>query len=230
MRSTARNEETKKGAAGRKAMLAVFVAVCAVVFIVASSRQTVSKNGQLSAGDIRDAYKESFKYEKMQDYDNAMKAITPVYKAYAEGYTVNLRMGWLYYLKKNYANAIKNYENALTAAPDSIEAKLGASLPLLAQEKYDEVESLLNKVLKVDYYNYTGNLRLAYVLRLEEKYDLATKVAGKMLAIYPTDVSFMAELALDKFAKGDKTGAGEMMWNVLVLDPENVTAKEYFRQ
>ena len=101
---------------------------------------------------------------------------------------------------------------------------------MLAMEQYDGVVETLWEVIEIDPYNYTANLRLAYTLRLREKYDEAEEIASKMLTLYPTDVSFMTEYALDEYAKGNKDAAAETMWNVLVLDPDNKTANEYFNE
>lgn len=188
----------------------------------------VSTAGAISQEEIKEAYHKSYHYEKVEDYANAIKAMSEVIGEYPDGYTVNLRLGWLYYLNGNYANSIVHYTTAMKANPYSLEAKLGYSLPLLAQGKYVDVEAMMNQVINTDHYNYTANLRLAYVLRLQEKNDLAEDVLEKMLPLYPIDVSFMVEQGLNKFAQKDTVTATAIFWDVLILDPENTTAKIYF--
>ena len=46
-----------------------------------------------------------------------------------------------------------------------------------------------------------------------------------MLVLYPTDVSLLTEFALIKLAKDNKADAKRLFNDVIVLDPENVTAK-----
>lgn len=181
----------------------------------------------ISPEEIREAYQKSYNYEKLDDYDNAIKTLSGVLEAYPDGYTVNLRLGWLYYLDEKYANSIDHYLSARKAIPTSIEAKLGYILPLLDQGKYKEVETLAEEIISVDYYNYYANMRLAYVLRLQKKFDLAEKVVNKMLAVYPIDVSFLTELGLIHDGRGEVDLAAKAFWDVLVLDPENTTAKNY---
>jgi tetratricopeptide (TPR) repeat protein len=152
-----------------------------------------------------------------------------VYNDYPETYTVNLRLGWLYYLNENYANSLEHYGKAIKISPYSLEAKLGELLPLLARERYGEVEKKAFQILDADYYNYYGNLRLVFALRMQQKSDLAEKIALKMLAIYPIDVSFLTEYALIKFAQGEKDTAFKLFYDILILDPENVTAKSYIQ-
>jgi tetratricopeptide (TPR) repeat protein len=183
----------------------------------------------LSDQEIKDAYYKSYNYEKMGNYTDAIKAIMPVYNNYPKTYTVNLRLGWLYYLNENYANSLEHYRKAIKISPYSLEAKLGELLPLLVRERYGEVEKKAFQILDADYYNYYGNLRLVFALRMQQKSDLAEKIALKMLAIYPIDVSFLTEYALIKFAQGEKDTAFKLFYDILILDPENVTAKSYIQ-
>ncbi len=184
----------------------------------------------LTYTEIKEAYQRSYIYEKSGDYTDAIKALMPVYKSYPNGYTVNLRLGWLYYLEGRYADSELHYKKALQAIPTSVEAVLGLMLPLMAQDKWPQVESLAYRILKIDYYNYYGNLRLSITLRQEKKFSMAESVARKMLSIYPTDVNFLNELALSLLGEGKKLYAKTIFENVLILDPENVVAKEYLRE
>ncbi|MCB0265528.1 MAG: hypothetical protein KDH95_17720 [Calditrichaeota bacterium] len=183
----------------------------------------------LTDAEIRDAYYKSYNYEKIQNYSDAINTLMPVYNEFPNTYTVNLRLGWLYYLSTNYANAISHYDRSIKISPYSLEAKLGRLLPLLAQHRYGEVEKEAFQILNVDYYNYYGNLRLAYALRMQQKFDVAVKITQKMLAIYPIDVQFLTEFALGKIGLGETDEAMAVFSNILVLDPENVTAKSYLQ-
>ncbi len=182
----------------------------------------------ISAEETQGAYSDSFNYEKSQEYKRAIVALSPIIAEYPDAYTPNLRLGWLNYLRGKYDDSEKYYRNAISAAPDSIEAKLGCALPLLAAEKYDEAVDALNDVIKADALNYTANLRFAFALRMLKKHDDAISVSNKFLALYPTDVSFMIELALAYYAGGDTESATSVMWGAFVLSPDNATAKEYF--
>ena len=175
--------------------------------------------------EIRDAYHKSYRYEKAQNYTDAIKALSPVITAYPTAYTVNLRLGWLNYLTGSFATARTHYQTAIKTAPDSLEAKLGHTLPLMAQEKWEDVETLAKQILRVDPANYTANLRLAYASRLQKKFDAAEAILNGTLVLYPTDISLLTELALVKLAKDNKAEAKRLFNDVVILDPENVTAK-----
>lgn len=184
----------------------------------------------MSEAEIKEAYQKSYQYEESENYVDAIKSIWPVYKEYPKTYTVNLRLGWLFYLNKNYANSLDAYERAAQISPNSIEAQLGQLLPLMAQDRNKDVEKIAFQILENDYYNYYGNLRLSYALRKQEKYDSAEKVALKMLTVYPTDVLFLTEYGLTKDGRGEVEKAITVFLDILILDPENVIAKEYLKE
>ncbi len=204
-----------------------YVILLLLLFLGASGLRA---QDSLSYEAIRDAYYRSYQYEKVQDYENAIRALMPVYKAYPEGYTINLRLGWLYYLSGRYANALEHYGKAVQTAPMAVEPRLGYMLPLLAQGRYAEVEQVAYHVLNTDYYNYYGNLRLAFALRMQQKWELAEAVTRKMLTLYPTDISFLTELGLIRDALGARAEARAIFQDVLILDPENETARAYLQE
>ena len=191
--------------------------------VYAAAKKT--KNGL----NVRAAYHRSYTYEKTQDYGNAIKSILLVYRKYPNGYTVNLRLGWLFYLKGAYANSLQHYQKAVKTLPSSITPRLGYTLPLIAQKKWTAVEQTLNQILKVDFYNYTANLRLSYILRMQKKFDLAEKVIKKMLAFYPSDIALLGELALIYQAKGNLKGTENLYRDILILDPENTAARAFLQ-
>ncbi len=180
--------------------------------------------------EINAAYHKSFLYEKNGDYTNAIRAIMPVYKNYPKGYTVNLRLGWLYYLLGNYSNSKMHYKKAMEIIPTSVEAMLGYSLPLMAQQRWSDVAQLMYKLLKIDYYNFYGNLRLSVALRNLGKFKEAEQIDRKMLALYPSNVSFLLELGISLYYQGKKTYAKSIFKDVITLDPENNTAKEFLKK
>ena len=181
----------------------------------------------LTVDEIEASYVKAYQYEAMQKYGDAIKSLSPIFLTYPETYTLNLRLGWLYYLNKDYANSIVYYDKAMRTVPTAVEPVLGKMLPLLAQSDFAKTEELSYQVLKSDDHNYYANLRLAYALDKQKKYDQGKKVCLKMLSLYPTDVSFLTQYALLLWDEGNKTDALNSFWSVKILDPENATAKYY---
>jgi len=162
-------------------------------------------------------------------YRDAIKAIMPLYRQYPGQYLLNLRLGWLYYLAGKQGDSIIYYRKAVKILPGSIEARLGLSLPLMAKADWGSVEELMYQVIRDDHYNFYGNLRLAMALRFQKKPALAEKVSRQMLGIYPCSVVFLVELGSALTAQGEKQKAIEDFNRVLLLDPQNVSAREYKR-
>ncbi len=182
---------------------------------------------ELKQDVIKEAYLKSYQYEKMGNYADAIKALQLVYNHYNDGYTVNLRLGFLYCANAKYANSTMHYLNAIQTSKYAITPKLGIMLVRIKQGQYEKAEEMGYQILNSDYYNYYGNLRMTFLLRQQKKYELAEKISTKMLALYPADAAFLAELGIIKYLTKEYKSAKLIFSNVLVLDPENVTAKEY---
>ena len=179
----------------------------------------------LTRSEIESGYAKSYNYEKMGRYTHAVSALGMVYSEYPKGYAVNMRLGGLYAAAKKYANALTHYDNAIVAVPDALEPKLGKLSVLLAQERYSDAVELGTRIVEVDYYNYYGNLRLAYALQMTKKYELADKVTLKMLALYPTDVPYLTQYGALRYDQKDFSTAKSVLMDVLLFEPENMVAK-----
>jgi tetratricopeptide (TPR) repeat protein len=201
------------------------LALCAMAVVPAVG--FLPTNARAQELDIAGSYHRSFEMERAERYQDAIRALAPVYEAYPNGYTVNLRMGWLFYLNGNFNNAVAHYEVAGTAAPFALEPKLGRLLPLLAQGRWAEAESVAYQIVSVDHYNYYGNLRLLIALREQQKLEPAYQIALKMVGVYPTDMYYLVELALVNDARGDTAEAKRLFGEILILYPGNETALKY---
>ena len=180
----------------------------------------------LFALDIKKAYYDSYNYEKMGDYKDAIKVLIPIFKKYPNSYTLNLRLGWLFYLSKKYQNAIEHYKKASIIAPYSIEAKIGIMRVYLATGDYDNALKVGDVILKTDYYNFYGNYYEITALMAKKEMNTALKLTEKMLSLYPTSVLYLVKLGEIYYTK-DKVKAKKIFEDVLILDPNNVIAKEY---
>jgi len=171
--------------------------------------------------DIKGLYLKSYNYEKMGSYQDAIKVLIPINKKYGHTYTINLRLGWLFFLDKKYKNSIKHYKKALIAIPTSIEAKLGLTKCYLASGKLNSAVATSGSILKVDYYNYYGNYYLASALIAKKDYYSAKAVVEKMLSLYPSSVIFLEQLAKIKKALEPKKVA-KIYESIEILDPNNL--------
>jgi len=180
--------------------------------------------------DIQKIYLNSYNYEKMGDYKDAIKVLVPLYQKYPNGYTINLRLGWLFYLNKKYLNSIKHYQKASMLSPYSIETKLGLMKNYLGLEDYKKALNEGNIILKSDYYNFYGNYYEAVALKNMKDYKSTLSIANKMLSLYPTSILFLNLLGEVYYLEGKKELAKKIFKNVLILDPNNLLAKSYLKK
>jgi len=178
------------------------------------------------AVNISDAYHKSYDYEKMCSCEDAIKTLLPVYQKYPNGYTVNLRLGWLFFLNKKYENAIKHYKKALMVAPNSIEVNLGLLKSYFYGGNLENAVRVGNIILKQDLYNYYGNYYTILALEAKNNNQEALKLVNKMLKLYPTSIIYLQELA--KISNPKK--AKKIYESILILDPNNIEAKSYLRK
>ena len=175
------------------------------------------------ADALQDALVKSFEAERSQQYD---EAVTALLSARKQTYLVNMRLGWLHYLRGDYASSKQFYQAAMRMAPKSVEPRLGYTLPLMAEQKWQEVETVCKTILGIDSSQYTAALRLTTALRIQGKYRPARDLNSSMLELYPTDVSFLAEQLVVSAAL-KQTDVKQLIESLLAVDPENATAKAY---
>ena len=175
------------------------------------------------ADALQDALVKSYEAERSQQYDEAVSALLSVRK---QTYLINMRLGWLHYLRGDYASSKQFYQAAMRMAPKSVEPRLGYTLPLMAEQKWQEVETVCKTILGLDANHYTAALRLTTAVRIQGKFRPARDLNAGMLELYPTDVSFLAEQLVCSAAL-KQLDVKQLIESILALDPENATAKAY---
>src|SRR5258708_4644946 len=74
-------------------------------------------------------FSKSYLYEYEIQYAKAIKSLQDLN---ADSYEINLRLGWLFYLNKDYFKSETYYKRAITIEASSVEARFGLVLPLSA--------------------------------------------------------------------------------------------------
>jgi len=191
--------------------------------LVALFSSTLAFSAQMS-DDVKKDYFKSYDYEQMGKYNEAIKVLSPLYKKYPKGYTLNLRLGWLFYLKKRYTNAVKYYKRATLANMYALDPKLGMISVYLETQKFNEAEMVAQELIKIDFYNYYANLYMVQSLIAQNKLDIATKIINKMLALYPTDIKYLEQLAIVYQIQESKY-LSKLYEDILILDPNNILVR-----
>lgn len=189
-----------------------------LTLLIAATAPTTAR-----ADALQDALVKSYEAERSQQYD---EAVTALLSARKQTYLVNMRLGWLHYLRGDYASSKQFYQAAMRMAPKSVEPRLGYTLPLMAEQKWQEVEAVCKTILGLDANHYTAALRLTTALRIQGKFRPARDLNAGMLELYPTDVSFLAEQLVCSAAL-KQLDVKQLIESILALDPENATAKAY---
>jgi tetratricopeptide (TPR) repeat protein len=179
----------------------------------------INLNAQgLTQEEIKMSYYNSQDYEKQLEYSKAIKELSSIVKNYPNGYTINMRLAWLFYLNKNYANSKEYYQKAKMISKYSIEPLIGLSNIYYQLKNYKSLEQESNNILKIDYYNYTANYYLIKSLINMKKYDIAINTINKMLLITPLDLTMVDMLSKVYKLKGDKKISEEIKNNLLLID------------
>ena len=181
-------------------------------------------NAQSVQQSVRQSYLKSYDYERMGKYEEAIKVLTPLYKKYPKTYTLNLRFGWLFFLKGNFTDAITYYKKASLLKPYAIDPRLGLANVYLKTQDYAQALPIALEILKIDYYNFYGNLYYVQALSSQKKYKLAKEVIFKMLSLYPTSVLYLEQLARI-YQVEESPYFKKTIEDILILDPNNVYAK-----
>ena len=178
-------------------------------------------NAQTSRQNV---FAKSYDFEKAGNYNAAIKELTVLYKA--DDYFVNLRMGWLCYLAKQYNKSISYYEKAIALKTYAIEAKFGLIKPLSAIENWDKVKAQYHEILKIDPQNTVANYWLGVIYYNRKDYPNANKFFEKVVNLYPLDYDSVIMLAWTKLRLG-KTGEAKVLFNhALTLRPNDKSSLE----
>ncbi|OGU74790.1 MAG: hypothetical protein A2V93_00845 [Ignavibacteria bacterium RBG_16_34_14] len=202
-----------------------YIAITAVIIIAIISVFAVNILSQDYDTKV-DVFNKSLSYEKENNYKKALEPLTSSYEANKNDYLFNMRLGWLYYLNKDYTNSIKYYNIAKNLEQFSIEPLLGLTLPYAAQEKWSEVKVQYENVLRMDKNNYTANLRLGQIYLSNKDYQNAKKYLETVHTSYPGEYEPNLSLGWTYYYFGDKVKAKELLTNALMLSPNDKLAKE----
>ena len=96
-----------------------------------------------------------------------------------------------------------------------------------AKRDWRQVENEALSAIKIDYYNLTANYWYAHALMINGKYRLSEEVSRKMLAVFPTSVTFLCALAETLYAIKKYKEAKEIFLSCLILDPYNESVKKH---
>lgn len=191
------------------------IIVIAVLFFVF---QGFSQEGKT----VPNAFAKSYVAEGKGNYSEAIKAIKDVYNE--SSYTMNLRLGWLYYLDLNYEVSISYYNKACKLMPVAVEPLWALLNPQIAKENWAEVDKIYLRILKIDPKNSTANYKLGLNYYYRKNYAKAKKYFDVALNLYPFDYNIVLMSAWNNYFLG-KTNEAKVLFNkVLNIDANDASA------
>jgi tetratricopeptide (TPR) repeat protein len=175
-------------------------------------------------------WQRSYRLETAGLYSEAISAIDQVSANSADAELKSLRRGWLYYLLGNYNESIREYRFSSERNSKSIDARLGITLPLLAQKRWREAEQNARAILAYAPNNYTALLRLILALEGQKNWDEMLKTSETLVALFPTDATAYVYQARS-YAWLSKNDAAMVAYSaVLTRYPANTEALAYLQQ
>lgn len=181
---------------------------------------TVSVSAQVNPSQI---FANSYQSESSGDYQKAISELN-VLNGY--DYHKALRLGWLYYLAKDYESSKKFYNQAISLAPQAVEALFGICYPLDAQKKTDELEAVYKKILALDKGNSKVNYALGNIYYYRKDFIQAEKYFDIVQTMYPFDYYSTLMSAWTKYFLNKKTDAQRLFNTVLIISPTDQSAKD----
>jgi tetratricopeptide (TPR) repeat protein len=192
----------------------------AVLIALVGSMNLAAQNGK----PVLDAFAESYVSEEDGNYHKSIESLLKVYDS--RSYEINLRLGWLCYLKGNYSESVHYYQIAKDLKPLAIEARFGYVLPTAALGNWEAVIKQYIEILKIDPQNSIANYRLGYIYYNSQNYTEAYKHFEKVVNLYPFDYDGLLIYAWTNYRLGKLREAKVLFNKVLMNSPGDPSALE----
>jgi len=176
--------------------------------------------------DITAAFSKSYVNETNKQYQKAINNLKPFDTG---AYVVNLRLGWLYYLKGEYNKSKIYYTKAITNSNKSIEARFGLIYPISAMKNWDEVLNVYKDILQIDPNNTVALYRLAYINYTRKNWAASELLLHKLLSLYPFDYDANLLLGSVLIKNGTITEAKKILQTALIYNPQSVAVKKLLK-
>ena len=171
---------------------------------------------------MKDAFTNSYAYEKTKEYSKAISEIQAVYDE--KSYETNLRLGWLYYENGTYTTSAQYYSKAIALMPYSVEARLGYVLPEKALGNMNLVTTAYEAILKIDSQNSYANYNLGLINYNNKNYQAAFTYLEKIANMFPFDYDITVLYAWTNFQLGKLREAKVLFTKALLISPGDASA------
>jgi tetratricopeptide (TPR) repeat protein len=171
---------------------------------------------------LQKAFSKSYEAENDKNYTTAISELMALYRA--DSYVMNIRLGWLNYMAKEYTESISYYNMAMSLKPYAIEARFGCIKPLSALENWEGVKKQYTEILTIDSQNTIANYWLGLINYNRKDYVTAVKLFEKVVNLYPLDYDSVIMLAWSKFYISKPSEAKVLFQQALIIRPDDESA------
>jgi tetratricopeptide (TPR) repeat protein len=173
---------------------------------------------------LQKAFRNSYSDEQNKNYVAAINDIYPYLND--NNYEINIRLGWLHYLSKNYTASQSYYQKAISLKPMSIEAKFGYVKPLSFLQSWDRVIEQYLAILKIDPQNTQANYWAGIIYYNRKQYDAAIRCFKVLVTLYPFDYDGNHMLGWSNLMAGKKADAKVFFEKALVIKPSDASSTD----
>ncbi|HHZ82291.1 MAG TPA: hypothetical protein EYN28_00360 [Flavobacteriales bacterium] len=204
-----------------KQLFSISTTLLVIVFLSAFNTQANAQNETI------DAFSSSYTSETAQDYNEAINVLTAIYDK--DSYSINLRLGWLNYLKGDLSTSQTYYSKAINLEPSSIEAHLGYAYPTAAMGNWKDVLESYLMVLEIDPNNSLTNYRTASIYHYSYgENDKALEYINKVLSNAPFDYNSNFLKASIELNLGNISEALNSITTALEASPSSIEALKIY--
>lgn len=206
-------------------MKLVIYSILGLSLIAADS--SVLKAAELNNSLSESPWQKSYLLESKGDYEVASEVLSDSLNNKETSEMAWLRQGWLHYRQGNYDKSINAYKSAWIKNINSLDALLGLTLPLMAQNRWNEAARYAEQVIDVADWNYTAYDRLLACHQGLKNWREVSKLAKKLTKRYPSETMPLIYLARARNMQNDVEGAISAYQQVLMRDPGNIEANQF---
>lgn len=184
-----------------------------VFLLVGAAKAAMAQSNAL----LQKAFHNSYVDEAAKNYSAAINDISPYYTE--NSYEINIRLGWLYYLNKNYSVSAQYYHKAVNLRSESIEAKFGYVQPLALLQNWDNVLEQYLAIIRIAPQNTQANYWAGVIYYNRKQYTTAIKYFKIVADLYPFDYDGNHMLGWALLMSGNKADAKPYFETALVIKP-----------
>jgi tetratricopeptide (TPR) repeat protein len=189
---------------------------CGALLLITLSAFTQSMDA------FQNSFSKSYEAENAKNYTAAISELKAIYDK--DNYVINIRLGWLNYLAKQYTESVSYYEKSIGLRPYAIEARFGCVKPLSALENWSGVKNQYIEILTIDPQNTIANYWLGVIYYNRKDFSYAIKCFEKVVNLYPLDYDSIIMLAWSKLNYSKPSEAKGLFQQALIIRPDDSSA------